>query len=78
MKSDEILIKTFDQVKNDNFDQVNFDQVIVCLLLMLIGCLNKSQFEMINKVNIINVNLFLTLERRTRHARRTLPGLRAA
>ncbi len=32
MKSDEILIKTFDQVKNDNFDQVKFDQVIVCLL----------------------------------------------
>jgi hypothetical protein len=30
MKSDEILIKTFDQVKNDNFDQVKFDQVIVC------------------------------------------------
>jgi hypothetical protein len=34
MKSDEILIKTFDQVKNDNFDQVKFDQVIVCLLLL--------------------------------------------
>jgi hypothetical protein len=32
MKSDEILIKTFDQVKNDNFDQVKFDQVIVCPL----------------------------------------------
>ncbi len=32
MKSDEILIKTFNQVKNDNFDQVKFDQVIVCLL----------------------------------------------
>jgi hypothetical protein len=32
MKSDEILIKTFDQVKNDNFDQVKFDQVIVCQL----------------------------------------------
>jgi hypothetical protein len=32
MKSDEILIKTFDQVKNDNFDQVKFDQVIVCRL----------------------------------------------
>ena len=30
MKSDEILIKTFDQVKNDNFDQVKFNQVIVC------------------------------------------------
>ena len=30
MKSDEVLIKTFDQVKNDNFDQVKFDQVIVC------------------------------------------------
>jgi hypothetical protein len=30
IKSDEILIKTFDQVKNDNFDQVKFDQVIVC------------------------------------------------
>jgi hypothetical protein len=30
MKSDEILIKSFDQVKNDNFDQVKFDQVIVC------------------------------------------------
>jgi hypothetical protein len=32
MKSDEILIKSFDQVKNDNFDQVKFDQVIVCRL----------------------------------------------
>jgi hypothetical protein len=32
MKSDEILIKTFDQVKNYNFDQVKFDQVIVCRL----------------------------------------------
>jgi hypothetical protein len=32
IKSDEILIKTFDQVKNDNFDQVKFDQVIVCRL----------------------------------------------
>jgi hypothetical protein len=39
MKSDEILIKTFDQVKNDNFDQVkndNFDQVIICLLWLMI------------------------------------------
>jgi hypothetical protein len=34
MKSDEILIKTFDQVKNDNFDQVKFDQVIVCQFLI--------------------------------------------
>jgi hypothetical protein len=32
MKSDEILIKTFDQVKNENFDQVKFDQVIICRL----------------------------------------------
>ncbi len=31
-----------------------------------------------DKVNIINVNLFLTSERRTRHARHTLPGPRAA
>ena len=30
MKSDEILIKTFDQVKNDNFDQVKFDQLTPC------------------------------------------------
>jgi hypothetical protein len=36
MKSDEILIKTFDQVKNDNFDQVKFDQVIVCPTEVLI------------------------------------------
>jgi len=35
MKSDEILIKTFDQVKNDNFDQVKFDQVIVCQIRVL-------------------------------------------
>jgi glucan phosphoethanolaminetransferase (alkaline phosphatase superfamily) len=40
MKSDEILIKTFDQVKNDNFDQVKFDQVIVC---HLIGALPESR-----------------------------------
>ena len=26
-----VIIKTFNQVKNDNFDQVKFDQVIVCL-----------------------------------------------
>jgi hypothetical protein len=37
MKSDEILIKTFDQVKNDNFDQVKFDQVIVSRLPVLIS-----------------------------------------
>jgi hypothetical protein len=46
MKSDEILIKTFDQVKNDNFDQVKFDQVIVCrefdnLPTLSILCNNK-------------------------------------
>jgi hypothetical protein len=40
MKSDEILIKTFDQVKNDNFDQVKFDQVIVCQIYAL--CKNSS------------------------------------
>jgi len=40
MKSDEILIKTFDQVKNDNFDQVKFDQVIVCPLTMT--CANSA------------------------------------
>jgi hypothetical protein len=27
--SDKILIKTFDQVKKHNFDQVNFGQVII-------------------------------------------------
>ena len=27
--SDKILIKTFDQLKNDNFDQLNFGQVII-------------------------------------------------
>ncbi len=31
MKYKLILIKTFDQVKNDNFHQVKFDQVIVSL-----------------------------------------------
>jgi hypothetical protein len=45
IKSDEILIKTFDQVKNDNFDQVKFDQVIVCpsILPFDLVSLNKSQ-----------------------------------
>jgi len=42
MKSDEILIKTFDQVKNDNFDQVKFDQVIVCLAILY--CHNNQLF----------------------------------
>ncbi len=27
--SDKILIKTFDQLKNDNLDQLNFGQVII-------------------------------------------------
>ena len=30
MKYYKLIIKNFDQVKNDNFDQVKFDQVIVC------------------------------------------------
>jgi hypothetical protein len=60
MKSDEILIKTFDQVKNDNFDQVKFDQVIVCLYFDLcsqsfIFCLFGAQ---ISTVAIIFVTLF--------------------
>ncbi len=42
MKSDEILIKTFDQVKNDNFDQVKFDQVIVCLSDNISWCLSPT------------------------------------
>jgi hypothetical protein len=41
MKSDEILIKTFDQVKNDNFDQVKFDQVIVCPVHLLRAKVSK-------------------------------------
>jgi len=55
MKSDEILIKTFDQVKNDNFDQVKFDQVIVCLwiateifgkkALMVTKCFQLNGFD---------------------------------
>jgi hypothetical protein len=44
MKSDEILIKTFDQVKNDNFDQVKFDQVIVC---------RTEQPEIVNFQNLL-------------------------
>jgi hypothetical protein len=28
---DKFIIKTFDQLKNDNFDQVNFGQTIPCL-----------------------------------------------
>ena len=47
MKSDEILIKTFDQVKNDNFDQVKFDQVIVC----------PPASEMKRKLNYVNTFL---------------------
>jgi hypothetical protein len=34
--SDKILIKTFDQVKKHNFDQVNFGQVIIPQLLLCI------------------------------------------
>jgi hypothetical protein len=44
MKSDEILIKTFDQVKNDNFDQVKFDQVIVCLTTQSSFPIQVNQF----------------------------------
>jgi hypothetical protein len=29
------IIKTFDQVKNDNFDQVKFDQPTPCLLNLI-------------------------------------------
>jgi hypothetical protein len=54
MKSDEILIKTFDQVKNDNFDQVKFDQVIVCQTQYLVP--NRAQ----NKItSVAIVILFL-------------------
>ena len=42
MKSDEILIKTFDQVKNDNFDQVKFDQVIVSPLKVIDYFIDKQ------------------------------------
>jgi hypothetical protein len=55
MKSDEILIKTFDQVKNDNFDQVKFDQVIVCLLtpqLLLILFCFKSEISVNYHYNV--------------------------
>jgi hypothetical protein len=45
MKSDEILIKTFDQVKNDNFDQVKFDQVIVCPVFLIIKIFKNFQNE---------------------------------
>jgi hypothetical protein len=27
--SDKLIIKNFDQLKNDNFDQLNFGQVII-------------------------------------------------
>jgi hypothetical protein len=30
IKNETFIIKTFDQVKKHNFDQVQFDQVIVC------------------------------------------------
>jgi hypothetical protein len=33
--SDKILIKTFDQVKKHNFDQVNFGQVIISLKIKI-------------------------------------------
>jgi hypothetical protein len=31
IKYDKVLIKTFDQLKKHNFDQLKFDQVIVSL-----------------------------------------------
>ena len=49
MKSDEILIKTFDQVKNDNFDQVKFDQVIICHLVDIIFQLWEDLLEILKK-----------------------------
>ena len=33
MKYYKLIIKNFDQVKNDNFDQVKFDQVIVSRII---------------------------------------------
>jgi hypothetical protein len=51
MKSDEILIKTFDQVKNDNFDQVKFDQVIVCHInWLLLGSQIMLSIGQLNRV----------------------------
>jgi hypothetical protein len=60
MKSDEILIKTFDQVKNDNFDQVKFDQVIVCHIakvceweknsISFFGCSAEMDIEGVTKI----------------------------
>jgi len=38
MKYYKLIIKNFDQVKNDNFDQVKFDQVIVCRLILIKSC----------------------------------------
>jgi hypothetical protein len=38
--SDKILIKTFDQVKKHNFDQVNFGQVIIPFIFS-----SKQSFE---------------------------------
>jgi hypothetical protein len=52
MKSDEILIKTLDQVKNDNFDQVKFDQVIVCRDKWVVSTL----FIFENNENILRYN----------------------
>jgi hypothetical protein len=31
--SDKLIIKNFDQLKNDNFDQLNFGQLTPCLKL---------------------------------------------
>ena len=35
IKYETFYIKTFDQLKNDNFDQVNFGQVIPCPFIQL-------------------------------------------
>jgi hypothetical protein len=50
--SDKILIKTFDQVKKHNFDQLKFDQVIVSL--------NKCINNMLLYVTVFTTNTTTT------------------
>jgi hypothetical protein len=50
--SDKILIKTFDQVKKHNFDQVNFGQVIISRPIF-------SQIEMCSRFIKITISYSL-------------------
>ena len=58
-----LIIKNFDQLKNDNFDQVNFGQVII--FLIVIPMISKM---LLKNDNIAGDFVFINVSRSTSHA----------